>query len=480
MLTLKVCLNELRLANHENRTAQDAVFFEAFKSHLITNSLTALSDGFEIWVGEAEDPYSNIKEYESRIQKTRNCEDFDGLRVIAIGNNAPCVTVARTAGGTSPIYVSINDTNICISWKFEEVVALLKKPQPNIELCRLVLKHGNGQTREQVIEGVFALWPGESVVFDNSGLNFSICDNIPVALPSTFSDRARATDAFQEQVTEVMRPLLMKSKRPLLEFSGGMDSTCIALAASTARTPLESYGVIHPGAVGRQQQARRQELIELIGLTDYTGSSSSILPVESLLFDECQVTPNDDVYRMCLMDTLKQHNLHDVDLVISGLGGDELAKDYTSLRFEGELPGYSSRSSLVGSMGRFDMFMRRGIWPLNPFAHPSVVNLVRAMPASMRKDRLFNKLTIARAGLSDGYMSPRYHETFANVLRLEAIECDFDQFLDTSILGDYGIIDISRLLSKAHLKTELGVPIKLVGKMFFTIRLEMLLRKYVK
>lgn len=77
-------------------------------------------------------------------------------------------------------------------------------------------------------------------------------------------------------------------------------------------------------------------------------------------------------------------------------------------------------------------------------------------------------------------MSPRYHETFANVLMLEAIECDFDQFLDTSILGDLGVLDVSRLLGKTHKKTDLGVSIKLVGKVYYTIKLEMVLRCYVR
>lgn len=481
MLTFRACLNDLRLDGRHCQSVQDATSLDVFKHHLITDTLMPLTDGVEIWVGEAADPFGAVEEYDDRARKTTSFVDFDGIRVNATGGRLePRVTVSRTAGGTSPLYVSANKSRICISWKFEEAVALLENPQPNVEICRLILKHGKGQTREQIIQGVFALWPGESMVFDSEGLKFSICENIAVVLPSTFSDRARATDAFLDAVAAVLQPLLSRSKRPLLEFSGGMDSTCVALAASSVRTGLESYGVIHPGAVGRQQRMRREELIEMLGLIDYTGSSSSTLPVQSLRMDECQVTPNDDVYRMCLMDTLQTHELQGVDMVMSGIGGDELAKDFTFWRHEWELPGHASRSSIVGSMSRADMFMRRGIWPVNPLTHPSVVNLCRAMPATIRQNRLFNRFAIARAGLSDGYMNPRYHETFANVLMLEAIECDFDQFLDTSILGDFGVLDVSRLLAKTHAKTELGVPIKLVGKMYYTIKLEMVLRRYVR
>ena len=480
MITFRVDLDDLRPGRPQNRTLKDAILLEIFQNDLLVSSLATLPERIELWVGEAADPFGSVVDDDVRVSNTKRCEDFDGLRVTAVGgSDRPRITVARTAGGTSPLYVSSNRSRICVSWKFEEVVALLERPQPNVEICRLVLKYGNGQTREQVIRGVFAVWPGEVVVFDDGGLKFSLCENIGVALPSSLKDRARATDAFLEEIGAVLEPTFTKAKRPMLEFSGGMDSTCVALAASGLRDALESYGVIQPGAVGRQQQARREELIELLGLVDYTASACSILPIEALLINECRVTPNDDAYRMCLMNTLETHGLNDVDLVVSGIGGDELAKDHTFLREEWELPGHASVSSIVGSMGRGDMFMRRGIWSVNPFANPRVVNFCRALPAAMRENRLFNRLAITRAGLSDGYMLPRYHENFANVLMLEAIDCDFDDFLGTSILGDFGILDVSRLLSKAHSGTELGVPIKLVSKMYHTIKLEIILRTYV-
>lgn len=481
MLTLKACLDYLGRSGSEAGTASYRPAVDFFRHDLITSSVKDVDGGCEIWVGEAPDPFETTAGPEARFRETRAFEDFDGLRVRAAGGPAPSrVTAARTAGGTSPLYVSAQGPNICMSWRFEEVVALLDDPRPNVALCRLRLEHGKGQTREQIIEGVYALWPGEAVTFDGDGLRFQACTDVPVVLPSSFSDRARATDAFIEAISTVLRPALTRARRPLLEFSGGMDSTCVALAASGIRDRLDSYGVIHPGAVGRQQRARREELIELLRLRDHTGSSTSILPIQSLSSDDCHVTPNDDVYRMCLMKVFDEHGLSDVDLVVSGLGGDELTKDHTYWRQEWELPGYTSSSSIVGSMSRADMFMRRGIWPVNPFANPAVVNLCRALPARMRKDRALNRLTIARAGLSDGYLTPRYHETFANVLSMQAVECDVDHFFDGSMLADYGIMDTSRFLAELHENTELGIPAKLIGEAYYAIKMEVVLRRYVR
>lgn len=479
MLTLKVSLIDLRLGRGRNLEAQRIDGLSIWDNHLITNSLSVTKNGFELWIGDSEDPCSSEIQ-DMRLRSTRDHQDCDGIRVVARANNEqPTVIVARTMGATSPLYISSNGSKLCLSWKFEEVVGFLDRATPNIDMCRKVLKHGAQQTREQIIQGVYALWPGESATFDSNGLAFLECENIHIALPSAFSDRARATDAFVDAIAETLEPLLKKAKRPLLEYSGGQDSTCVAIAASKLRTALESYGVIHPGAIGRQQRVRREELIELLGLIDYTGLSSSTLPIASLFIAECQVTFNDDLYRMCCMDALTSHKLHDVDLVVTGIGGDELFMDDTFWRENWEVPGHASSSTISGTMGRADMFMRRGIWLAHPLAHPRIVNLCRALPAAIRKNRLLNQFVMARAGLSDGYITPRYYETFANVLLLQSMECDFDEFFDESILGDFAICDVRQQLAESCEETRLGIPIKMIGDMYSTIKLEMVLRRYV-
>jgi asparagine synthase (glutamine-hydrolysing) len=480
MITLNTCLSDLDKGVNDRQPLPQTATVEYFNHHILLHSQNILKDGYEIWVGESVDPFSSENDSRARHRSTRVTQDVDGLRITVIcGEAGPCVTMSRTAAATSPMYLSTSGSSICISWKFENVVALLDRPKANLDLCRILLKHGKGQTREQIIDGVYSIWAGEEVCFNHLGLRFSDCEQIAVTLPGTFSDRARASDAFLERVSAVLQPALSRAKRPLVEFSGGMDSTCVAIAASSIRANLETFGVIHPGGVGRQQRARRQELIELLSLWDYTSLATSSLPIQSLQIDECQVTPNDEVYRICMLNVLREHGLLNADIVISGLGGDELSKEHTHFRHDWEVPGHVSASSLVGAMSHADMYMRQGIWLINPLAHPVVVNLCRAMPNGMRPNRLLHRLTMARAGLSDGYMMPRFHETFANVLLLEAVELDFDHLFDDSIIGELGLLDVSRLLSKVHDHTELGVSVKLIGKIYNALKLEVTLKRYL-
>lgn len=481
MLTLRVSLADSNVEESKDFFSRIVDHLSFFDNHILSRRINPTDNAFDIWVGESPDPSGDVRDHDDRIGVIRTFKDCDGVLVTGRADFGQSrIMVARTAGGTSPIDISSDGPRLCASWKFEEVVALLNRPLPNREICRLFIDKGIAQTREQVIEGVFALWPGECVLFDGGSLNFSMCDRVDITLPAAFNDHARATEAFIDTVANVMKPLVSSAKRPLLEFSGGMDSTCVAIAAASLGIRLESYGVIQPGAVGRQQRARREELIRLLKITDHTGSASSTLPFDALILDECQLTPNDDLFRMCLADTLDADSLRDVDSVITGLGGDDLCMENTFLREAWEVPGYTSASAVVASMGRADMLMRRGIWPLNPLAHPSVVNLCRAMPAAIRKGRLLNQFAMARAGLSDGYIVPRYQETFANVLRLDAIERDFNDYFVTSLLNDFAIIDVSGLLLKPSSKTELGLPLRLISKLWSAAKLEVVLRRYLR
>jgi hypothetical protein len=123
--------------------------------------------------------------------------------------------------------------------------------------------------------------------------------------------------------------------------------------------------------------------------------------------------------------------------------------------------------------------MRRGIWLAQPFASQSVVDFCRALPKQMRANRMLNVLTLARAGLSDGFILQRYFEHYANVILHEAAFIDFDEELSESRLADYGIIDIGALLLQAREGTRDGLPLDLVVKLWLVSKLEAVLGRYL-
>jgi hypothetical protein len=262
-------------------------------------------------------------------------------------------------------------------------------------------------------------------------------------------------------------------------LSGGFDSSCIAVAASKVREGLPSYGAIQQGIIGQQQAVRRRELIGLLGLNDTTAPADIVGPLAALSIDECTITPIDDNYRMSCLAALDSHPEKRVDLVIAGIGGDELTMENTIGREDWEVRTSIASSAVDAVAIRSDMFMRRGVWVVNPFSSRRVVDFCRALPKAMRTGRILNLLTLARAGLSDGFLFPRYAEHFGHMALHEAAGFDFDAAFSQSVLADYGLINIDALLSDAHRATYHGFDLAIITKLWHALKLEVVLRRYV-
>lgn len=331
-----------------------------------------------------------------------------------------------------------------------------------------------------VIHGVFMLWPGEFLVVDHNGLEFTEADVPEIVLPGTLTVSAKATDEFLYLIADSIRHNLVKANAPLLELSGGFDSACVAVAACSLRNGMNSYAVIQQGAMGVQQRNRRRELIDLLKVNDFEAPSFEPPPFASLKVEECTLTPFDDMYRLPCVYAVDAHPAKGIDLLVTGIGGDELTMEDTFLsRQDWEVSGSVCGSAIVSAVGRADMFMRRGIWPVHPLVNQVVVDFCRALPQGMRAGRALNILALARAGLSDGFLYPRYFEHYGHVIQHEAALFDFDGALVESVLADYRLAELSTLLARAREATLHGFSYKLITELYHLLKLEAVLRRYV-
>jgi hypothetical protein len=455
---------------------------EAFKSLHIVGSSDDRDGRRSIWFGEDKDPFAERTIEPAGRNEYTAFIDYSGVKIALIG--APGqkrIAISRTAAGGWPLYVAVAGEEIAASWRFEQAVEVLERPRPNVQACRFFLEFNGVYTRDQVIEGVYMLWPGESLEFGDDGLTFHKGEHDNVVTPSTLTSDARATDEFLFLIADALRLNLERSRNPVVELSGGFDSSCVALAARSIRPDLNSHGLIQEGAVGRQQTARRDELIALLQVRDSTYPAGADPPFAALAtVAECSFTPFDDIYRMQSVRGVENHPAFPFDLLITGLGGDELTKEDTFLRGSLELGGNIPTSSMTAAVGRCDMFMRRGIWVAHPLVAQPIVDFCRALPAKMREKRLLNVLTLARSGLSDGFLFPRYYEHYGSLIQREASLFDFDVPLRESLVADYGLGDLSTLLHEAREGTLMGLDHPLITRLWLHMKLEMVLRRYVR
>jgi asparagine synthase (glutamine-hydrolysing) len=482
MITMRINLHDvghgLSLANDQYRLGQS--YIEKFDTvHLMMTHVTGAA-WHSIWVGEDANPAKNASESTCIGAIVRAVEDFEGVAVIVEEQPEPSIMIARTTGGTTPLFIAAINGSIIASWKFEFVAESLLVREPDVEACRLFLEHSQTRTRNQIIKEVYMLWPGEAVCFNESGLSFEQISAPAIVLSSALNDDARATDAFLDLIAQAAKRSLARSNGAAVEVSGGLDSSCVAVAIARMRPDLKSYGAIQPGIIGEQQRRRRVELISLLKLDDRASQIADQTPTQSLARAECQLTPFDDLYRLQALDALDLHPAHSIDAVLTGIGGDELTKEYSPLRPEWDLGGIPSSSASVAAASRADMFMRRGVWPVNPLVSVPVINFCRALPPKLRLNRQLNLMTLARAGLSDGFLFPRYQEHFGNLLTLEAIYTDYDKVFAQSVIADYHIADISSNLAQARDETLYGLSRELVSTLYNMAKLEFVLRRYLQ
>lgn len=431
----------------------------------------------EVWIGDAADPFASGA---ADLADYAKVEIVEGVKIIIDWCRNPAkIEIVRTADGSTPLHVSFEDGVLLATWDFEEIAFALKRPKPNLELCRLYLEKGPSLTRDQVIEGIYNVWPGERVRCDGHTICIIEQQWREIAVPSFLAGQAVVTDEFLRLIGESVAHNVERSNGVLLEISGGWDSTCTALGVAGLQEGMSSYGVVHEGAIGKQQRARRRELTSLLSLRDHDGPSNAIPPIAALRYAECLFTPQDDNHRMAPVLAMQNHpDAARFDLAVTGVGGDELGMERTYTRRPFEVAGLTSSSAMLASVGRGDMFLRRGILPRNPLATLRVVNFCRRLPQAMRTGRLLHLLTMVRSGLSDAFVFPRYGENFGPVMIREAAMTDFDAEVGESILADYGI-NIFDTLIGARIEAGYDFTTGQAVKLWYLLKLERILKKYV-
>jgi hypothetical protein len=335
----------------------------------------------------------------------------------------------------------------------------------NLEASRRFIVEGPTITTATIIEDVSLLAGGQFATWQDERLSIENPRAIPCYRTSLLSPGAQVTAVFLELIAAEIRSRLSQSQCGALELSGGQDSTCVAGALAGLLAPgFQTYGLIHAGVCGAQQAIRRAELVERFGFADVAVPSIECRPftVFSEIAHSVRRVPSDELYRSgveACLDALPAQP----DLVVTGIGGDELTlladdtNDQCGARAGIALfgdsigpsqtaPTVAATSAVESAFCRADVFLSRDIWPLNPLISPALVQFSQMLPEAMKRDRLLNRITLAKLGLSDFFLFPRYRENFAEVYRNDLVHFDFGTYFGTAMIHDFGIIDLPALL----------------------------------
>ncbi len=76
-------------------------------------------------------------------------------------------------------------------------------------------------------------------------------------------------------------------------------------------------------------------------------------------------------------------------------------------------------------------------------------------------------------------LSGGFDSGYGHSMQREAAYFDFDAALDGSIVADLGFMDISQLLDQAHAASNGGFSYKLIGALFWLLKLERIYQRYL-
>ncbi|MEU2430695.1 asparagine synthase [Streptomyces sp. NPDC007861] len=379
-----------------------------------------------------------------------------------------------TAGvfGTAPLYLVAETDVLHASWDLTELRQYLRPDRlvPGVVARTLTRQHR--YTSETLFEDVHRLTERASVAFTSSGLAVHYPEPAAHVLePRTLRPGVDPLTVFDTLLTEVVREAPTAVGCVGVELSGGADSGNVALAVSAARFhETHSFGLLMSGSLGALQRERRRALIEHCNLRD-----TAVSAIEHPPFAPSGVRalgkPHDPAgafYQEAFDVIREQAAARSCEVMFTGTGGDEANAHHS--RTEAELPapepprwlGGKAKRALaevndnlapipvlpVPALMAFGLhnpgFLRAGVWPVSPLAHPRIVRFMEQLPHEHKRGKALFRERIRRAGLPEEVAAPAEPENFLGVLEAGLRSYGLpvlDDMLSESVLVDLGYVD---------------------------------------
>ncbi len=504
-----ICITHSNIGNKEwvetkHGWSLNEDYLKVIGSKFLNRTMICDNDGMAFIVCEKAVPLPpmTLRDLPEYMSAFATILEGDGV-LIHLANSGR-LSAIRTAHATVPIYVSGETHQFCAGWDFNSIVSQRQLVTLSRSELRRFIQNGPELSQETIASNIKQLLPGQKAIWSPGVAQIEISDGNYFNCFEQSALRAGATlsSVFIDLIKSSSAPALNQALIPAIELSGGMDSSCVAIALKNEHKSLQSYALIHRGNGGDQQQARRHELIQQLNFIDCQVDSTICKPFTSLeRFPpdaDFMISPYDELYWDGIVECINSMPNGKPDLVITGIGGDELTitsdyDDHTapfcpkitqSLFFRNPFPTrripktFVSQSALTAAFVRARMFLHHEIWPKNPLIDPRVVQFCQMIPPEHKKNRLLNKLTLARAGLSDYFITPRFKENFSRVFMDDLLDFRSDAYFSESLLHSHMIANAAVLANEIrNIQNGANADLSLYV-IINAVRLEHILRYY--
>ncbi|MEU6539368.1 asparagine synthase [Streptomyces sp. NPDC047000] len=380
--------------------------------------------------------------------------------------------VSVGAFGTAPLYLFERSAELHASW---DMTALRSFSEPERLLPHIVartLTRRHRYTADTLFDGMHRLTERASATFTASGLTVHYPDPAEHVLePRELRPGVDPLAALDELLTDVICRAPTVTGCVGVELSGGADSGNVALAVRKARfTEVHSFGLLVGGRTGRQQCERRRAFVEYCGFQDNAVPALRYAPFcpGGVRAVRRPHDPAGAFYQEAFDVVRERAAALRCEVVFTGSGGDEInahhSRTLSELPEQGTVPWLGAKAvrALVDvnenlapipvlplpTLMAFGMhnpgYLRAGIWPVSPLAHPRVVRFMEQLPHEHKRGKSLFRERIRQAGLPERVAAPTEPENFLAVLEKGLRSYGLavlDSMVKESILVDLGYVD---------------------------------------
>jgi asparagine synthase (glutamine-hydrolysing) len=452
--------------------------------------------------------------------------EFLLLEVVNIGTNSNNYSISLQTGvwGTAPVYLTSTKESIAGNWDITKLYPFIKADCIDLAQVIYYLSGLEGYSSRTIFKNVKLLTERAKAVFEPTNWHIEYPEPAPEYSPHFLMDDAEVTDIYREILSASLKRWSCHKNSDLVgcELSGGLDSANVtAVAASVCNSPIATYGMILDGEMGKQQQLRRKELIEKFNTLDYTIDAAQIqnhpLFLDGSRMQNRLINPYEETYSEMNQALINKEKANNHKVILTGLGGDELLlpdsfeidkdkntkKDKTiffsrtffliprimhplafliceeKINTKRDIPkAILPESALNAARHQAPVFLRNGIWPLNPLCTPELIEFCHKLPLRWRAKKYLHRQLLRELSISENTVTPEIKENFVDVMNnaiTNTSQSLVKYLLKESYLSEMDLIDKQKA-NKEYDSVIAGISSSNPGLFYWVSNLELTIR----
>jgi len=379
-------------------------------------------------------------------EHTAHTSDWPGDFVLVRTAPDVPIRVAVGAARTSPLYVAADGGCLVGSWDMGDLKPFAGRLHA-VEVARLLVFRPRYST-QTVFEGIHRLTERSTAHFGGS-LVITYPEPALHHEPRELVPGADVLGTFTDLLREALDARPWNPDSTVFHLSGGFDSGCIGTTAAVRHPRQIRTAALLIDGPGRAQQERRRAGMRAVlpfSGDDTTVDAAQLLP----LGPQCArvrgqlISPYEEPLHHPFATLTRSLAADGATAVVTGLGGDELVAlseteaPHLDLNRIPVLPAWlgtrartlleyadvgTAPPALINSMTLLAIestaapLLREGIWPIHPFAWPTLVEFGEQLPYDWRDFKQLQRRLLESLGLGMEVVRPVERESFAEIVQ---------------------------------------------------------------